>query len=323
MSGNMAMTTVPLPSSLLANSLDEQLEEAAQFLDAVESHHSAIKSIQAQLSVAVAANDVPAGHRLGKQLQIAQLKTQLSAAVAAGDSAAVSNLGGELANLETEPAEPEAEPVPNTLPMAHSVAQVEPARYEPNDYDEMGEDLRWLDEPHLQLPSVSMVAHSCDPLQCCIAVQWQLTSVDQGSAGRLPARISTSRFRVAYKLSSWWMWEYLECELGVTADCGMVPESDDGTCELIIHQISEAGKVGQAACSSTPACEHSACAEYCAHPGHYAIQVAPLYLFNGDWSVREWSEEAELQLTEADEKSLAATPVQGWASGLDSWCSVQ
>ena len=40
-------------------------------------------------------------------IQIQQLKTQLSAAVAAGDSAAVSNLGGELANLETEPAEPE------------------------------------------------------------------------------------------------------------------------------------------------------------------------------------------------------------------------
>lgn len=295
-------------------------QPAAAEIEATKGELEAVQVMKDELAAAVAASDFKRVQVLAKQLKIKELQQQLSAAVASDNFPEVARLGKELdeyTSTAAQPPMPEPEPpadlgaaavwgsVPNEgaaaayraweddLVAAELTKQMGLEAEDDSetvDPDEM-EALQFLDEPKLLAPTVTVV-EAGEGIRPAARVRWRMIGPHREDPTRL-VEMTTIRFRVSFKHSTWWTWQYSDVILNETPDCMRIAESEDGSCEFILR--GETGQLEQ--------------------PGEYYIAMAPLYEFVEEWSVREWSEATTFVLPPTGDQDRAAE--------MESWCIVQ
>lgn len=315
------------------------MAEEGEIQDAKE-QLAAVKAMKLELGAAVAASDFAQVQILAKRLKVTELKQQLSAAVAANNFDDVARLGKELdeysrpgAQVPLEPA-PEPEQVgeqvvgdlgaaavwgstPNdtakaayrawedelmAAAIAKRVGEDEEDDGEGMDPDEMAE-LQFLDEPTLLAPTVTLVDAADGVSPGGALVRWQLIGPHRHDPAQR-AEMTTDRFRVSFKHSSWWTWQYVDIVLNESPDCMRIAESEGGSCEFLLK--AEPGGLEQ--------------------PGQYSVAMAALYEFVGEWSLREWSETTTFAYPSGEEGGgvPATGNSDGTSTGDDAaWCAVQ
>ena len=234
-------------------SLEQQLASATDFLGSLDTHTTAHQDLRAKISAAQIAGETALVQRLEAALSETALKTQLAMAVATGDTDEIDGLATQLQQLQAQSGLADvdsslAEPETTQLTLAldgdseHSGKQhkrlqrtsqraaqfefwpLQPARavvagahaldddeqQAKLDEEALQSELGWLDEPCLLRPSVRWAGVGSER---SMIVRWNA------------AAVSATHFRLAYKHASWWMWQYEDCELGVTPDCVQVRDS--------------------------------------------------------------------------------------------------
>jgi hypothetical protein len=292
-------------------------------IEATKGELEVVQAMKDELAAAVAASDFERVQVLAKRLKVKELQQQLGAAVASDNFPEVARLGKELDEYTNSDAQPLAQPVPEPEPAtdlgAAAVWGSAPndgaaAAYraweedlvaseitkqmgleaeddsETVDPDEMAA-LQFLDEPELLAPTVAVVEAGEDNRPEA-RVRWRVVGPHREDPARL-VEMTTSRFRMSFKHSTWWTWQYSDVILNETPDCMRIAESEDGSCEFILR--GEPGQLEQ--------------------PGEYSIAIAPLYEFVEEWSVREWSESTTFV--------LSPTGGRDGAAEMESWCIVQ
>ena len=299
----------------------QQSDEAA--IRQTKAELEAVQAMKDELAAAVAASEYERVQMLAKRLKVTELQQQLNAAVASDNFPEVARLGKELeecTSADQLPAEPMPEPEPeppadlgaaavwgstpndnakvayqawqDDLLATEIVAQMGVEAEEDSetvDPDEMAA-LHFLDEPALQPPTVTVIG-AADGKPAQARIRWRLMGTHREDPTR-HVEMTTSRFRVSFKHSSWWTWQYIDIILNETPDCMRIAESEDGSCEFILK--GEPGQLDQ--------------------PGKYYIAMAPLYEFVEEWSVREWSEAATFVVSPPDEQA---------STEAETWCVVQ
>ena len=306
-----------------AGEREQRSEESAAELQAARDELEAVQAMKDELATAVAASDFEKVQELAKRLKVKQLQQQLRAAVASDDFREVARLGKELDEYAKTASQPPVQPVPEPEPSADlGVAAVwgqtpnagAKAAYRAwqeglvagEIAEQMGLEaeeqrgtvdphemasLQFLDEPEMLAPTVTVVAAGDDGRPEA-HVRWRVLGPHRADPTRL-VEMTTSLFRLSFKHSSWWTWQYIDVALNETPDCMRIAESEDGSCEFILK--AQPGQLE--------------------HPGQYSVAVAPLYEFVEDWAVREWSE--------ATTFVLSPTGDQDSAEQAGSWCVVQ
>ena len=308
-----------------AGEREQRPEESEAELQAARGELEAVQAMKDELAAAVAASDFEKVQELAHRLKATQLQQQLHAAVASDDFREVARLGKELDEYTKAESQPPVQPVPEPEPpadlgaaavwgqtpnagakaayrawqeglVAGEVAEQLGLEADEDrdtvDPHEMA-SLQFLDEPEMLAPSVTVAAAS-DGGRPEARIRWRVLGPHRADPTRL-VEMTTSLFRLSFKHSSWWTWQYIDVALNETPDCLRIAESEDGSCEFVLK--GQPGQLEQA--------------------GQYSVAVAPLYEFVEDWAVREWSEATTFVLPPTSDQN------SGSAEETGSWCVVQ